>query len=154
MAQIHIKSKSFESEWRPRLNLAAELLRRFREDWLLTEAPFPTRVVVAALLHVFTFDFHQADYAYYVGITADELWNRSLAEWRSVVGNPEDECRLLCPNRPGFELAELVDACSLRLLQAADTWEHKGPGVISCEEVAHQMVDELVSRRFVAIRYG
>jgi hypothetical protein len=154
MAQVTPKLRWFEQHWRPRLNLAARLLRRFEDRWLRSEGPFPSREVVAVLVNVFAFDFHSAGFLRYPGIPADELWTRSLDEWVCSVGSPESECVRLSPNRGDSERSELVEAFCSMVSCAAVSWESNAPENPACEEVVQRMFDEMVARRFAVIRYG
>jgi hypothetical protein len=154
MAQFTPRLRWFEQSWRPRLNLAARLLRGFQDRWLQSAGPFPSREVVAVLLNVFAFDFYKADFLGYDGIPADELWRRSLDEWIAVVDSPYAECRRLCSIRSESECLEAVESLCSGLSNAAEAWERDASAAMSFEDVVQWMVDELVARGFVAIKYG
>ena len=154
MAQFTPKLHWFEQSWRPRLNLAARLLQDFQDRWLRSDDPFPSKEVVAVLLNVFSFDFYKADFLTYAGVSADELWARSLDEWLCSVESPKSECSRLCPNQQESEYLEVVESFCAALSNAAESWERNAPNAISCLALVEWIVDELVTRRFVVIKYG
>jgi hypothetical protein len=154
MAQFTPKLRLFEQSWRPRLNLAAKVLRGFQDRWLRSDGQFPSREVLAVLLNVFAFDFYKADFFGYDGIPADELWHRSLDEWIGAVDSPQAECCRLCPTRQESECLEAVEALCSGLSHAAEAWDADTFNAMSIDEVVRWMVDELVARGFVAIKYG
>ncbi|MFL5339054.1 MAG: hypothetical protein ACJ8F7_02710 [Gemmataceae bacterium] len=153
MAQVKLKWCWFELNWRPRLVLAARLLRGFQDRWLRSEGPFPSREVVAVLLNVFAFDFYKADLIRYEGISADELSRRSLDEWIDSVDSPQAECRRLHPNRQDSECDAVVESFCAGLSNAAESWERNASDAMTCEELVRWMVDELVARRFAIVKY-
>lgn len=154
MAQFSPKLRWFEQSWRPRLNLAARLLRSFQDRWLQADGPFPSKEVVAVLLNVFGFDFYKADFLGYDGISVDELSTRSLDAWLRLVDSPTIECSRLCPNRQDSEYRDVVASFCTALSNAAESWEKNAPDAITCEGFVEWMVDELVTRRLVLIKYG
>ncbi len=110
--------------------------------------------MVAVLLNVFAFDFYKADFLTYAGVSADELWTRTLDKWFCSVESPTSECSRLCPNRQDSEYCEVVESFCAALSNAAESWETNVPGAITCEALVEWMVDELVARRLVVIKYG
>jgi hypothetical protein len=154
MAQFMPRSRRFEHEWRPRLHLAAKLLRDYEDVWLRSDRPFPIPETVAVVLNVFTFDFYAADFLGYRGVRAAKLWNRSIEEWSSSVGSPEFLSARLWPHRAEPDRQELLDSLSEQVSRAVESWEQNGPGQPTCEEVVQSMLERLVAGRFVNIKYG
>jgi len=146
--------KPSDDSARTRVALASKVLREFQNEWLLSDRVFPTREVLAALLAVFAFDFHRASFLGYVGITAEELWRRSLVDWLAAVGTPASEYARLAPHRLKSECAELIERFCTELSNAAASWELKGPDQPACEGLVQRMFEELASQRFVTIRHG
>jgi hypothetical protein len=154
MAQMRPVSRSFEQHWRPRLNLAAKVLRDIETRWLRSDEPFPCRPAVAALLNIFTFDFHRARFLTYRGPPDSDLWRRSPEEWLAVVGPPEVELARLSPGRDGATYEAVVEALCIRLARAAESWVGLGPDKPPCEEVTRDMLDNLAAGRFVVVTHG
>jgi hypothetical protein len=153
MAQVKPVSRSFEQLWRPRLNLAAKVLRDIEDWWLQSDQPFPCKSSAAVLLWIFTFDFYGADLMTYEGTPLADIWRRTAEEWFAAVGPPEAELARLSPKRDDSEYKGLAESLCARLAQAAESWAGIAPDKPSCEDVAGQMLDELAARRFVAIAH-
>jgi len=154
MAQVRPVSRSFEQHWRPRLNLAAKVLRDIEDWWLRSDQLFPCRPVVAALFNIFAFDFHGADFLTYRGPPESDLWCRSSEEWLAAVGAPEVELGRLSPGRDDATYEAVVAALCAGLDRAAESWVRLGPDKPSCEVVTRNMLDELAAGRFVAVGHG
>jgi hypothetical protein len=154
MAQVRPVSRSFEQCWRPRLNLAAKVLRDIEARWLRSDEPFPCRPAVAALLNIFAFDFHGAGFLTYRGPPDSDLWRRSPEEWLAAIGLPEAELAHLSPGRDGATYEAVVEALCVRLARVAESWARLGPDKPPCEEVTRDMLDELATGRFVAVAHG
>ena len=154
MAQGRPVFRTFEQHWRPRLNLAAKVLRDIEDRWLRSDQPFPCKTAAAALLSIFAFDFHGADFLTYCGPSEADLWRRSPEEWCAAVGTPEAELARLCPGRAGAEYEATVESMCARLASAAESWEEVAPDKPPCEEIIGQLLDELAAGRFVAVAHG
>ena len=138
----------FEKQWRPRVNLSAKVLRDMESAWLRSSAPFPCREAVAILLNILAFDFYSADLLTHRGLSSDDLWRRSLADWLSAVSSPEAECSRLSPGREASECARIVETLCSKIALAAESWERVGPDEPTCDEVVRSLVGELVNGRF------
>jgi hypothetical protein len=154
MAQYLGRTRWFEQRWRPALVLAAKVLRDIQGAWLVSEKVFPSREVVAVLVNLFAFDFASDAYFPNLGKGSDGLWRRSVGEWFSDVGSPEDETARLSPNRPESEYNQAVEQLSRMLSSAADSWEHVAVDTPSPEDVVQEMFAELVTLRFLRLTAG
>jgi len=63
----------FDAHWQPRLDVAADVLRRIQDRWLMADSPFPIEQTIAVILRVFSFDFHASGFIGYQGVPANEL---------------------------------------------------------------------------------
>ncbi len=153
MAQYHVIFRWFEQNWRPRVNFAAKVLRDFKESWLPSTVPFPTRDAVAVVLNIFAFDFYEADFMGYRGVHPDELKKRPLDEWVRLVGTPETECAQLAPAQTESACVDMVEALCGIVADATGSWE-RASDEPSCESLANQMLDELGRGRFVTVSRG
>jgi hypothetical protein len=140
------RPRPFDDRWRERLPLAIRVLGDIQTGWLQSDTPFPVEQTAAVILRIFGFDFFAAS-----SQSAGVLWRRTAAEWLSCVSGLEAECGALCPAAEPAVCADVAAGLREMLARAAETWERHSPVTPSCEDVIHQALKLLASRRFVLL---
>jgi predicted P-loop ATPase len=144
MAQWSRHARLFDDEWGSRRAFAVRVLRDIENDWLLSDADFPSREAVAVLLAVFS---------WHIGVGQFKA-RAKVADYYVAVEKPEAECGKLAAGRTEMEYCQAVaDLCEI-LEEAAASWLSICPSEPAGEQVIDSMLKYLSSERFVTIRYG
>ena len=131
----------FDLHWRPRRDLAANVLSKIQDQWLLSDHEFPTESTVAVILHIF---------AGLPDLTRNDVAARTVDEWFSVVSDPITECARLLPKLNLEEHRQTVRSFRAVLVDAVDAWD-TAPHSPSCEEVTMQCLRYLASQRYIVL---
>lgn len=148
------KPRPIDERWGERLPLAIRVLGGIQNDWLHLPTEFPSEQAAAVVLRIFAFNFRAAGLrgaSRSISQSAGDLWRRTSAEWISSVSDLESECCALCPAADPVARAEVMASLRLILTRAAESWARHSPVTPSCEDVVNEVLQLLVSHRFVQL---
>ena len=131
----------FDIHWRPRRDLAASVLRKIQDRWLLSDDGFPTESTVAVILHIF---------AGMPNAAHNHVAARTVDEWFSVVSDPITECARLLPKLKLGEHRQTVGSLCALLADTVGAWVD-APHSPSCERVVMQCLQFLASQRYIVL---
>lgn len=141
----------FDIHWEPRVKMAASVLAKIQDSWVITGSDFPSEHAAAVMLYIF--DVGLPTCGRVRGVTRADVNSRSVADWFSAVSDAVTEASKLLPSRSISDHQDIASKFTLILGRAGVEWEDciTSP---TCEEVIRNCLDYLTSKKYVVLRRG
>ena len=137
--QYRIRPKYEDDRWRHRIRICNLLILESVDEWCNSDLKFATEDCVRCSLHLFS------KRCALTGIREHGVKSQLLSESFDC----RKEYAMEWPRRTDADCSSLVGSMSQVLLDAEAQWECSGIGTLSVEDVAGQLVDEIVAHQFV-----
>lgn len=141
--QYRIRSKYEDDRWRQRARICALLLLDAVEEWCKSDLSFAVDDCVRCCLHLFS---KRCDLD---AISERHVKNQLLSA--SLIGREEYAAEWPC--RTDADYSAISESMSQVLHEAVVKWESDGVGSLRADDVAGQLLDEIIGQQFVVFHH-
>ena len=140
--QYRIRSKFEDDLWRQRVYLCERLVYEAVDQWFLSGGVFPTQLLVAAVLYLFSPRCYPYELSPY----------RLVERLGKLSGTSEEEYRQAWPRWSEAEGQALLASLSALVENAVSLWT-AGDEDWSSGKLAERLVDEIVAKQYVVFHH-